>query len=139
MAAPTPKKTRKLTAFVWTGTDRGGKTVNGELEGPNPAYVRSSLRRQGIQPKSVKKNDCPWMSFLKHTAITKLLKHVCDKVVTHPDEQTPEETSRKKHRVTKKNDNLWMFLLKPTAIALFFVGNTFTHQNVGKSSFVANV
>ena len=59
MATPTPKKTRKLTTFAWTGTDRGGKTVNGELDGPNPAYIRSSLRRQGIQPKSVKKKPSP--------------------------------------------------------------------------------
>ena len=59
MATPTRKKTRKLTTFAWTGTHRGGKTVNGELDGPNPAYVRSSLRRQGIQPKSVKKKPSP--------------------------------------------------------------------------------
>ena len=53
------KRGKKSTTFVWTGSDRTGKEVNGELDGPNPAYVRSTLRRQGIQPKSVKKKPSP--------------------------------------------------------------------------------
>jgi type IV pilus assembly protein PilC len=46
---------QKLTPFVWEGTDKSGKAVKGEMEGNGAAYVKSMLRRQGINPKKVKK------------------------------------------------------------------------------------
>ena len=46
---------QKLIPFVWEGTDRNGKAVKGEMDGNGAAYVKSMLRRQGINPKKVKK------------------------------------------------------------------------------------
>jgi type IV pilus assembly protein PilC len=57
MAAVAKKdvKDQKLFNFAWTGKDKAGKVVKGELRAPGEAAVTTSLRRQGIQVKSVKK------------------------------------------------------------------------------------
>ena len=47
-----------LPVFIWEGR-RGGKSVNGTLAGKNASAVRIALRRQGIQPKKVKKKRKP--------------------------------------------------------------------------------
>ena len=41
--------------FLWSGTDKRGRKVNGEIGGANIALVRAQLRRQGIVPDRVKK------------------------------------------------------------------------------------
>ena len=41
--------------FLWSGTDKRGRKVNGEIGGANIALVRAQLRRQGIVPERVKK------------------------------------------------------------------------------------
>ncbi len=41
--------------FVWAGSDRHGRAVDGELAGPTPQVVRALLRRQGITAKRVRK------------------------------------------------------------------------------------
>jgi type IV pilus assembly protein PilC len=41
--------------FTWTGTDRGGKTVRGEMRAVGTAQVNALLRRQGIRVVEVKR------------------------------------------------------------------------------------
>src|SRR5436190_8894487 len=57
MAAVAKKdvKDQKLFNFAWTGKDKAGKVVKGELRAPGEAAVTTSLRRQGINVSSVKK------------------------------------------------------------------------------------
>ncbi|MDH4274829.1 MAG: type II secretion system F family protein [Gammaproteobacteria bacterium] len=43
------------TTYAWSGTDRRGKTVRGELKAPNESQVKADLRRQGVIAKSVRK------------------------------------------------------------------------------------
>ena len=47
------EKTQQI--YTWSGTDRHGNKVTGEMEAQGPAYVRSTLRREGINPRSVRK------------------------------------------------------------------------------------
>jgi len=51
-AAPSGKKE---TAYSWTGKDKAGKVVRGELRAAGESLVVATLRRQGIQVQSVKK------------------------------------------------------------------------------------
>jgi type IV pilus assembly protein PilC len=57
MAAVAKKdaKEAKLYNFAWTGKDKAGKVVKGELRAAGEAAVTTSLRRQGINVSSVKK------------------------------------------------------------------------------------
>lgn len=55
----------KLQQFVWEGKDAKGRELKGENEGPNAAYVKSMLRRQGIQPSKVRKKPKPLFSTKK--------------------------------------------------------------------------
>ncbi|HET6592903.1 MAG TPA: type II secretion system F family protein, partial [Xanthomonadales bacterium] len=41
--------------FSWVGTDRGGKTVRGEMRAVGTAQVNALLRRQGIRVVEVKR------------------------------------------------------------------------------------
>jgi type IV pilus assembly protein PilC len=45
----------KLYNYSWTGKDRGGKTVRGEVRAAGDHIVLAQLRRQGIQVTNVKK------------------------------------------------------------------------------------
>src|SRR6185437_2648889 len=45
----------KLYNFAWTGKDKAGKVVRGELRAGGESLVAANLRRQGIQVTSVKK------------------------------------------------------------------------------------
>ena len=49
------KKEPKLDLFIWEGTDKKGGKVSGETRSANAALVKSELRRQGINPKKIKK------------------------------------------------------------------------------------
>ena len=49
------KKEPKLDLFVWEGTDKKGGKVSGETRSANAALVKNELRRQGINPKKIKK------------------------------------------------------------------------------------
>ncbi|MBP09716.1 MAG: type II secretion system protein F [Acidiferrobacteraceae bacterium] len=51
-----------MATYVWTGSDRQGKPTGGELEISNAAEARSTLRRQGIRVKSLKKKSKPLFS-----------------------------------------------------------------------------
>lgn len=56
------KAEKKLVTFTWSGTDRQGKKVSGELEAQGPAFVRSTLRREGISAKTIRKKPKPLFS-----------------------------------------------------------------------------
>lgn len=45
--------------FIWNGTDRSGRSSAGEIRASSPAMAKAQLRRQGIQPKNVKKKAKP--------------------------------------------------------------------------------
>ena len=49
------KKEPKLDLFTWEGTDKKGAKVTGETRGANITLVKNELRRQGINPKKIKK------------------------------------------------------------------------------------
>ena len=46
---------KKTQIYLWTGFNRSGKKVKGEMEGQTPAYVGAALRRQGIKPGKIRK------------------------------------------------------------------------------------
>ncbi|MFO8023512.1 type II secretion system F family protein [Thiohalophilus sp.] len=49
----------KQDTFLWEGKDNKGQTVKGETAGQSIALVKANLRRQGINPKKVKKKPKP--------------------------------------------------------------------------------
>ena len=52
---PAVANKKKTQIYIWNGINRAGKKVKGEMEGQSPAYVGSSLRRQGIKPGKIRK------------------------------------------------------------------------------------
>ena len=55
MAVAKNIKAQKDVAFSWEGTDKSGKKVQGEMIAGGEAVVSSTLRRQGINVKKIKK------------------------------------------------------------------------------------
>ena len=53
------RKAQKLQQFVWEGTDSKGRRLKGDNEAPSAAYVKATLRRQGIKPTKVRKKSKP--------------------------------------------------------------------------------
>ena len=53
------KSSSANAVYSWSGTDRQGKKVSGEMDAKGPAFVRAVLRRQGVIVKSVKKKPKP--------------------------------------------------------------------------------
>jgi type IV pilus assembly protein PilC len=49
----------QLQTFHWVGTDKRGVKIKGEYQSKNPTLVRAELRRQGINPSSVKLKGKP--------------------------------------------------------------------------------
>ena len=45
--------------FIWNGTDKSGRSSTGEIRAASTAMAKAQLRRQGIQPKNVKKKAKP--------------------------------------------------------------------------------
>ncbi len=43
--------------FKWEGTDRGGKRVKGVTQGPSEHFIKLQLRKQGVNPISVRKQS----------------------------------------------------------------------------------
>jgi type IV pilus assembly protein PilC len=54
-AAKTEKQ--KLFTFNWEGLDKKGKKMQGQMEGISVAYINATLRRQGINPTKVRKQQ----------------------------------------------------------------------------------
>lgn len=50
---------KALDIFVWSGKNRSGQTVKGELSGASPNDVKNLLRRKGISATKVKKQAKP--------------------------------------------------------------------------------
>ncbi|CBL46667.1 Type IV fimbrial biogenesis membrane protein, involved in pilus assembly [gamma proteobacterium HdN1] len=48
-----------MSAFVWTGTDRKGQKIKGEISSLNVAAAKAELRKQGVTAKSVRKKPKP--------------------------------------------------------------------------------
>ncbi|GJM07761.1 MAG: type II secretion system protein F [Lysobacteraceae bacterium] len=48
-------KAAELNTYIWEGTDKRGTKMKGEQAAKNPTLVKAELRRQGIQPKRVRK------------------------------------------------------------------------------------
>ncbi|WP_370216754.1 type II secretion system F family protein [Thalassolituus sp.] len=48
-------KQQKTSTFVWEGINRRGQPAKGELVALNSAYAKAQLRKQGIEPRKVKK------------------------------------------------------------------------------------
>ena len=53
------EKALKQTTFVWEGLDKRGERVRGEVAGASANLVRANLRRQGINPRKIKKKAQP--------------------------------------------------------------------------------
>ena len=49
--------------FIWSGSDRTGRSTQGEISAPSVAIAKAQLRRQGINAKRVKKKAKPLLSF----------------------------------------------------------------------------
>ncbi len=49
------KTTTRETPFLWEGTDKSGKKIKGQMLAPGEAFVRQTLRRQGINAEKVSK------------------------------------------------------------------------------------
>ena len=47
----------KNTLFRWEGKNKNGQTVKGTQNAPSEAVIRALLRRQGINPTAIKKED----------------------------------------------------------------------------------
>ncbi len=54
-AAAAPRKDLREFTFSWTGQDKAGKTVRGEMRAGGEAQVTATLRRQGIKVVKVRK------------------------------------------------------------------------------------
>jgi type IV pilus assembly protein PilC len=57
------KPIKEETVYIWVGIDKRGTRVKGELRGANPNLVKNEIRRQGINPLSVKKKPKALFSF----------------------------------------------------------------------------
>src|SRR3972149_2770918 len=65
------KKRPKFDAYVWEGVDKQGKKMKGEMEAASVAFVKATLRRQGINPAKVAKRGSSLFSARKKKIITK--------------------------------------------------------------------
>lgn len=55
----TVRRAEPLNVFVWQGTDKRGKVMKGEQQAKNANALRAELRKQGIQPRTVKPKGKP--------------------------------------------------------------------------------
>jgi type IV pilus assembly protein PilC len=49
----------KNDVFVWAGKDKNGRQTKGEIHASSQSMARAQLRRQGVQPKTVRKKPKP--------------------------------------------------------------------------------
>ena len=52
-------KQQKTSTFTWEGVNRRGQNTKGEIVALNSAYAKAQLRKQGIEPRKVKKATEP--------------------------------------------------------------------------------
>lgn len=63
-------KIKALDVFTWSGVNRKGKKINGELSASNVIELKAQLRKQGITPSKVKKKPKPLFGLSGEKAIT---------------------------------------------------------------------
>jgi len=51
------KALKQPDLFLWTGTDKRGVKVKGQTRGSNPSLIKADLRKQGIKPIIVRKQN----------------------------------------------------------------------------------
>lgn len=59
----TAEKKQKTNIYTWEGVNKAGAQVKGEIEGISDAQIKSLLRKQGINPKKVRKKAKPLLNF----------------------------------------------------------------------------
>jgi type IV pilus assembly protein PilC len=64
MAVATAKKPA-LDSFSWEGVDKSGRKLKGEMQAASDAFVKASLRRQGVNPTRVSRKSKPLFSVKK--------------------------------------------------------------------------
>lgn len=62
---PRKSSSPQMMPFVWTGIDRRGQKVKGEVSAANIAVAKAELRKQGINAKTVKKKPTALFSSKK--------------------------------------------------------------------------
>lgn len=62
-------KVKPLDVFIWSGVNRKGKKINGELSANNIIELKAQLRKQGITPSKVKKKAKPMFGMSGDKAI----------------------------------------------------------------------
>src|SRR5574337_1692474 len=50
---------KQLTVYEWTGLDKRGVKMKGEMQSRNASLVKAELRRQGMNPQAVKEKPKP--------------------------------------------------------------------------------
>ena len=65
--------TPKASIFVYKGTDRKGKKVQGEVSGSTVAIAKAQLVKQGVRPKTVRKKPKPMLVAIKKSSPWTLL------------------------------------------------------------------
>ena len=63
-------KVKALDVFTWSGVNRKGKKINGELSSKSIIELKAQLRKQGITPGKVKKKAKPLFGAAGEKAIT---------------------------------------------------------------------
>ena len=66
------KALKQPDMFLWTGTDKRGVKVKGQTRGNTPALIKADLRKQGIRPLTVKKQN----ALFKKSAKKKITLHL---------------------------------------------------------------
>jgi len=61
-AVPAKVAPAVVDLFLWEGTDKRGTRVKGEIRGASPTMAKADLRRQGINPITVRKKSTPFLS-----------------------------------------------------------------------------
>ena len=61
----------KTFTYEWEGVDKRGSVTRGEIVGENQAMVKAQLRKQGFNPKKVKR--AVDLSMEKYCSVTKML------------------------------------------------------------------
>lgn len=64
MAVATAKKPA-LDSFTWEGVDKSGRKLKGEMQAASDAFVKASLRRQGVNPTRVTRKSKPLFAIKK--------------------------------------------------------------------------
>jgi type IV pilus assembly protein PilC len=65
------KALKQPELFLWTGTDKRGVKVKGQTRGNNPSLIKADLRKQGIKPITVKKQNALFKKSAKKKIVAK--------------------------------------------------------------------